>query len=96
MTFRLNVRVFITGVLASEERVDVLDNALDKIVELAGKHGEIMAGRPGMVEIEFLDEPDVNRRFWRIGTDPAGMRDPIAVDLVDPMPAIYRYLRRKP
>jgi len=29
-----------------------------------------------MIEIEFLDEADVNRRFFRIGTNPAGMIRP--------------------
>ena len=34
-----------------------------------------------MIEIQFLEEPDRNQAFFRIGTDPGGMVKPVAVDL---------------
>lgn len=35
-----------------------------------------------MIEIEFLDEPNQNERFFRFGTDPSGMVVPIQIDPV--------------
>jgi hypothetical protein len=82
---RLAIRVFIRGVQQFEERIDVDPDNLDHVLpELAKQHAGMMAVQPGMVEIEFLDEPDVDARYFRLGTDPSGMVYPIAVDANEP------------
>ncbi|HET7239317.1 MAG TPA: hypothetical protein VFI76_09830, partial [Terrimicrobiaceae bacterium] len=51
------------------------------VAEIAERHAHAMAtGELDMVELEFPDCP-VNDRYFRIGTNPAGMRRPIAIDL---------------
>lgn len=79
----LAVRVFVNGVLQSTERVTVRDDEIDRVIGgLAEKHAkELMLFERHMVEIEFLDEPDVTQRFFRFGTDPSGMVLPLPVDL---------------
>lgn len=78
------IRGFIGGVKQFEERMDVSESG-DELEGLAEKHALAMLARPGgekhMIEIEFLDEPNPFTRFFRFGTDPAGMRAPIAVNL---------------
>ena len=34
-----------------------------------------------MIEIEFLDDPEGQHEFFRIGVDPSGMMAPMEVDL---------------
>jgi hypothetical protein len=77
---RLAIRGFADGVQLFEEPVDIPEKDLDRVVtDLAVKHAELMKGRPHMIEIEFLDEPDINQRFFRLGTDPRGMVLPLAL-----------------
>jgi len=80
MSIRLAIRLFADGEQILEERVDADESEL---AGLAEKH-TVMLGDlagPHMIEIEFLDEPDPNQRFFRFGTDPRGMVIPIAIDL---------------
>lgn len=80
---RLAIRVFIDGVKQSEERIEVGETD-DFLPKLAEKHAAMMAEKPGMVEIEFLDELNPEVRFFRMGTDKRSMVDPITVDLSRP------------
>ena len=81
---RIAIRGFIGGVKQFEERIDVSESG-EELEGLAEKHARRLLALPGgekqMIEIEFLDEPDPLQRFLRIGTDPSGMRAPIAVNL---------------
>lgn len=86
MKVRLVVRLYLGGVLQHKELLEIEGSALDQLLpRLAGKHAHMMALQPGMVELEFLDEPDLDKRFFRIGTDPSGMKEPMAVDLSKPI-----------
>ncbi len=80
---RLTIRGFVGRVLQFEERVDVPDEKIDDLESLAEKHALALLAVPGghkhMIEIEFLDEPDVLQRFFRFGTDPSGMVWPIEI-----------------
>ena len=89
---RLAIRVFIGGVKQSEERITASPDELDKLIPgLAAKHAEMMTAHPGMVEIEFLDEPDVNERFFRLGTDTSGMVRPMEVDPANPRDVLSKW-----
>lgn len=78
---RLAVRGFVHGIRIFEERVSVGDGNLDAVVsEMATRHATLLDSTQHMIEIEFLDELNPERRFFRCGTDPSGMVDPVAVD----------------
>ena len=74
---RVMIRGYRRGALVFAEPLEIGDNdgALEVIAE---KHAvRLMADdTPHMIEIEFLDEPDVDARFFRIGTDPSRMVKP--------------------
>ena len=71
---RLMIRTYINGTLQSAERVDIADDEPEsRIPQLAEEHARRLAHQPGMIEFEFLDEPNLNERFFRIGTDPSLM-----------------------
>jgi len=87
-TIRLAFRVYIEKKLYSEERLDVKpeDDIGELIPAFAEKHAAVIAAsKGGMVEAEFLDEPNPLTRFFRIGTDPSGMVMPMAIDLTEGM-----------
>jgi hypothetical protein len=64
-----------------EESIEISEDDLETLLPaLAEKHArEMAADELHMIEIEFLDEPNPNERFFRFGTDPAGMVAPLAV-----------------
>lgn len=78
---RLRFRGFAGGKVQFEDRVDVdLARVEDVLFELAEKHAAAMTSHKlHMIEVEFLDEPDPNERFFRFGTDPSHMVSPIEV-----------------
>jgi hypothetical protein len=82
---KVAIRGYIGRVRQFEDRIEVDPEDLDKLMPgLAEKHAKVLAASPHMIEIEFLDEPDINERFFRFGTDPTGMVMPIPLDLDDP------------
>lgn len=79
------VRAYSGKALLFQEKVDVaeLNNEQMKKIVAAQLDRLIPSAKMGlkhMVEIEFLDEPDVNQRFVRFGTDTSRMRWPQQVD----------------
>lgn len=81
MKIRLVVRLYIAGKLDSEDSLDLPERELSPLIEsFADRHVKKIAGRPFMVEFEFLDEPE-STRFFRFGTDKRRMVQPAAVDL---------------
>jgi len=53
------------------------DPELEQFLNSLGeKHVRLVADKNFMSEIEFLDEPDVNKRFFRYGTDKSMMHNP--------------------
>jgi hypothetical protein len=74
------IRGYGSGKKQFEDRVDLDDaKALEK---LRDKHlAALTTHKLHMFEIEFLDEPDPNRRFFRFGTDTSGMVVPLRIDL---------------
>lgn len=81
---RLAIRTYKRGVLQTVERIEVsMEDMQNVLTDLASKHAEAMIETPGHVEIEFLDEPNVNERFFRIGTDFSCMVKPVELDLSD-------------
>lgn len=78
---RVAIRGFVGKAIEFEDRVDMEMEQLDTLLfHLAEKHAIAMAKHNlHMIEIEFLDEPNQNQRFFRLGTDPSGMVIPIEV-----------------
>ena len=78
MKTRLAVRGYAGKILVFEEQIEVDDpEDLEIIAERQMK--QLLPYRKHLLEIEFLDEPDVNQRFFRFGTDPARMVRPIPI-----------------
>jgi hypothetical protein len=63
---------------------DVIKTDGTDLEALAEIHmARLLAYNRHMIEFEFLDEPDPLQRFFRFGTDPSGMVQPIAIDLTE-------------
>ena len=65
---RLTVRGFLGRTLKFEQHIDTKIEKLDQLLpSLALEHATAMGeGTLDMIEIEFLDEPDINERFFRL------------------------------
>ena len=85
---RLVIRGYAGKELKFEERVEVPVAKMHEVLPgLAEKHATALVAHDlHMIEIEFLDEPDVNERFFRFGSDPGGMVQPFAVPLGEEIP----------
>ena len=86
---RLMVRGYLGRVLQFAIPEEIEERDLDTVVpRLAEGHAKATnAGFLSMIELEFLDEPDINQRFHRIGIDPSGMVMPLRVDLARKKPS---------
>lgn len=82
-TIRLVIRGFAGTNRVFQEHVEVSADDLEQIIpKLAERHAtKLINDELHMIEIEFLDEPNENERFFRFGTDPSGMVMPIQVPL---------------
>jgi hypothetical protein len=80
---RLAIRGFAGRNRVFQDHVEVSPGDLEQVVpKLAERHATKLANHePHMIEIEFLDEPNENERFFRFGTDPSGMIMPVQVPL---------------
>ncbi|HZT29366.1 MAG TPA: hypothetical protein VFA33_05760 [Bryobacteraceae bacterium] len=80
---RLAIRGYVGRTALFEDRIEVSPMDLDTVLPtLAEKHCEKLAAHHlHMIEIEFLDEPNEQQRFFRFGTDPSGMVTPIEIPL---------------
>jgi len=85
MTMRVAIRGFAAGKVIFEDRVELDERGMEQLLPgLAEQNAAAMAAhRLHWIEIEFLDEPDRAQRFFRFGTDPAGMVLPLQIDLAD-------------
>ena len=73
---RLAIRGFVSGEVQFEEQLTLFhDQAIEDVIpDLAKRHAVALIDHElHMIEIEFLDEPDQNERFFRFGTDAFGM-----------------------
>jgi hypothetical protein len=76
---RVRVRGYAGRQLIFQEIIEVEPEVLDKV---AFKHITQMVKYPRhMIEVEFLDELDPAQRFFRFGTDPSRMVEPVAFNL---------------
>jgi hypothetical protein len=83
MKIRLVIRGYLGKVRQWQSSVELTEENLENLLpDLAESHCEAMAaGTLDMIEIEFLDDPDPNRRFLRIGTNPDGIVYPLRFNL---------------
>jgi hypothetical protein len=83
LMIRLAVRASTRGALLFQDRLELEEAELDNLIpQLAREHLDILSAHPvHMIEIEFLDEPDPLKRYFRFGTDPSHMVRPTRVNL---------------
>lgn len=82
---RVAIRGYVSGAVIFEDLLELDLEAISNLLPgIAEKHATAMAEhRLHMVEIEFLEEPDPDTRFFRMGTDPSMMVMPFPIDLAE-------------
>jgi hypothetical protein len=82
-SINLMIRGYGNGKLQFADRIVVPEAQLDTLMKTTvERHAKALAKFDlTMIEIEFLDEPNPNERFFRFGSDPAGMVKPMAIKL---------------
>lgn len=81
-THRLVMRGYLNGAIIYQSEMHLTEREIEPVAfMLALEHVEQMAnGEITMMEFEFPDHPP-EERYFRIGTDPTGMVQPIRIDL---------------
>jgi hypothetical protein len=75
-TMRVRRRCWIDGVLKIDENTT---HTPDDVKQFADRVFRMSKGRPHMIELEFLDEPNPLARHYRFGTDTKMMAQPLPV-----------------
>lgn len=82
ITARITIRLYVDGQLKREDPCELRPEDFSTLLpRLAEQHAELLRGRLHVVEIEFLDEPNPDQRFFRFGTDCRRMAKPMPIDL---------------
>jgi len=76
---RATIRFFVNRKQKESFTVPDANAWLHQFKSYLESHSEIIT-EAHMIEIEFLDEPDVTQRFIRFGSDPSMMVLPIRVE----------------
>jgi len=76
---RVAVRGWGDGRKLFDEVIDADEEALETIAPRLIQR--VIGYKRNMLEIEFLDEPNNNERYFRFGSDPTMMVEPIQVKL---------------
>lgn len=76
---RATIRFFVNQKQKESFTIPDANAWLQQFKSFLESHGEIIT-EAHMIEIEFLDELDVTRRFIRFGSDPSMMVLPIRVE----------------
>jgi hypothetical protein len=83
VSIRVAIRGFADKQLVFDHRIELPETEIERLLpHLAEAHGDALAQHSlHVIEIEFLDEPNPNERFFRFGTDPNGMVMPMEINL---------------
>jgi hypothetical protein len=73
---RVRRRCWIEGVLRIDE---MAPHTKDDVKQFSKRVFALAAGRPHMIELEFLEEPNPNARHYRFGTDSKMMSLPMPI-----------------
>lgn len=84
---KIAFRLYKRGKLIHYEQRDIPDDVeADLMQSIATEHMHKLLDGPHMVEIEFVDDAPNPERFFRFGTDPNGMVEPMQIELTPKEP----------